>query len=219
MNPGVSDVTVVAVCRGDGPVLEAAIERVQGALASATRPWRFVFVDDGTQDGTFARLLEAARGEPRIGVLRQERPRGFGAAIRAGLARSAPKVLCATEVDEAFAIERLDDLVGDIEAGSDVSTSVGRSAEDAAGGSGTAGWAFAVRADRLDLRRGGRIAAAARVAVGEIAARARRAGLSVRGTHAVAPAADRPSIGLALRKLGIAVMSRGRRDGAPQRAA
>lgn len=217
MESCVSEVTVVAVCRGDGPVLEAAIDRVQAALRSKARRWRFVFVDDGTQDGTFARLLEAARGEPRIGVLRQHKPRGFGAALRVGLSRSRSTVVCAAEVDEAFSTERLDGLVRSIEAGSDVATTSG----PGLGQDDSAGWACAIRADRVDLRRGGRLAAAARIAIGEIAKRARRAGLSVQGAD---PDRDREAgpagLGGALRKLGIAVRSRSRRgDGAPQRAA
>lgn len=220
MENQVPKVTVVAVCLGDGPVLDGAVERVARALVGGRRDWRFVFVDDGTHDGTFARLLEAARGESRIGVLRQDRRRGFGSALRAGLARSTSPIVCAIEVDPGFCPERIEELVRRIEAGADVATTSAPGAGDAPGGS--SGFACAFRPDRIDLGRRLRLPAAARLAVPEIAIRARRAGLAVHGDDGVdAVVAGRSTgIGGQLRKLGIAMMSRGaRRDGVPQRAA
>lgn len=206
------DVTVVAVCRGDGPVLEAALDLARGALEGAARRWRFVFVDDGTQDGTFGRLLEAARGEPRIGVMRQDRPRGFGAALRAGLARSDARVLCAAEVGPDFSPERLVRLVRRIEdGGADVAT---------VGSTDASGWACALRTDRLRLGRTARLAAGARLAVQDIASRALRAGLRVDAAEVPGGGESVPAgLGVRLRKFGMAVMARGGRPGAPKRAA
>ena len=210
MKTPVSNVTVVAVCPGDGPALDAAMGRVRDALSNGEGAWRFVFVDDGTDDGTFARLLDAARGESRIGVMRQDRRRGFGAALRIGLARCASPIVCGVEVDEGFSPDRLADLVRRVEAGADVAT--GRAP----------GWACAFRAERIDLKRGRRLPGSARLAVEQIADRARRAGLALHGDEGFEAAGTGRGTGIGgqLRKFGIAIMSRGARSGgAPQRAA
>jgi glycosyltransferase involved in cell wall biosynthesis len=224
-----AEVTVVAVCRREGPALEAAIEGARSMLAGVGRRWRFVFVDDGTDDGTFGRLLDAARGEPRIGVLRQANRLGFGSALRGGIARSTTPIVCATDVDGGFSAETLADLVRCVEEGADLAMA----APLATPGNPTGepdGSACAMRADRGDILRGARFLLKSRTALAEMALRARRAGwvVSILGPGAASasfPAIDSPAatklaiVGDQLRKIGMALMFRGRSPRSSRQAA
>jgi dolichol-phosphate mannosyltransferase len=64
-----------------GPLYDA-LRSVTDGLADLD--WEFLFVDDGSTDGTLARLLALRRGDPRIRVLQLSRNFGSYAAIKAG---------------------------------------------------------------------------------------------------------------------------------------
>jgi glycosyltransferase involved in cell wall biosynthesis len=50
---------------------------------------RILFVDDGSTDGTADFIAEKIKNHPRLGLLRRERNRGKGAAVRAGVLQLA----------------------------------------------------------------------------------------------------------------------------------
>jgi glycosyltransferase involved in cell wall biosynthesis len=55
-------------------------------LDANVQDWELCFVDDGSTDGTGDSIQALADGDPRIRVLRHDRNRGMGAAIRTGYA-------------------------------------------------------------------------------------------------------------------------------------
>ena len=61
-----------------------------------------VVVDDGSSDRTAALTLEAARGEPRIRLVKHDRNRGLGASIRTGLSAARGEAVLYTDADLAF---------------------------------------------------------------------------------------------------------------------
>ena len=76
--PGLT--VVVPVLDEEGGVL-ATLDALEGALAGCRHAWEIIVVDDGSRDRTPALLA----GRDGIRVLRHERTRGYGAALKTGI--------------------------------------------------------------------------------------------------------------------------------------
>ena len=112
-------VTVIVPCYDEAegiPTLLAGLETL------APLGWEIVFVDDGSRDGTFATLLDAARSRPWMRVVRHGTNLGLGAALRTGFARARGPIVCTMDSDCTYLPERLPELVGLIEQGADIAT-------------------------------------------------------------------------------------------------
>lgn len=78
-----------------GPLLDAALP----ALERHACDWEVVLVDDGSTDGTAALAAAHAAREPRLRLVKHERNRGLGAAIRSGFAAAAKEWVLYTDCD------------------------------------------------------------------------------------------------------------------------
>lgn len=76
--------------------------------------------DDGSSDGTVALVEEAARGEPRIRLLRHERNRGKGAAIRTALAAAKGDYVLIQDADLEYEVDDYPALLGPLRDGARV---------------------------------------------------------------------------------------------------
>lgn len=65
--------------------LDALVARVTGVLAQLSERWEIVFIDDGSTDGTLAKLREVHARDPRIAAVSFSRNFGKELAIAAGL--------------------------------------------------------------------------------------------------------------------------------------
>src|SRR5581483_710096 len=75
---------------------EGAVDELHRRLVAALdgREWEAVFVDDGSTDGTFARLRALHDADPRVRAVRFKRNFGQHPAMHAGLARArAPRIV------------------------------------------------------------------------------------------------------------------------------
>jgi glycosyltransferase involved in cell wall biosynthesis len=77
-------------------------------------------VDDGSTDGTQALLDARASVDARLRVVRLERNRGKGAAVRAGVLAARGEYVLVTDVDLSTPLTELDKLVDAIRAGNDL---------------------------------------------------------------------------------------------------
>jgi len=69
------------------------------SLARLERPYEILVVDDGSTDGTHEKLLDLARGDPRLRVLRLRRNFGQTAAFSAGFDHARGEVVVTSDGD------------------------------------------------------------------------------------------------------------------------
>ncbi|MBN2581541.1 MAG: glycosyltransferase family 2 protein [Planctomycetes bacterium] len=98
---------------------ERTIDRaVDGVLAAPVEAEiELIVVDDASTDGSWQRIGERAAGEPRLKVLRHERNRGKGAALRTGIAAATGDVVLVQDADLEYDPADYGRLVAPIEAG------------------------------------------------------------------------------------------------------
>src|SRR5256714_8960036 len=91
--------------------LDPLIKEIFNVLAADPNFLELVLVDDGSHNGTAALALNYAEGEPRIRLLRHERNRGLGAAIRTGLEAAAGDLILYTDADLPFDFKLIPQLL------------------------------------------------------------------------------------------------------------
>ena len=96
--------------------------RTVAALEQDGRTFEILFVDDGSRDGTFARLERLHAADPRVRVVRFKRNFGQHPAMQAGLARARGEILVTMDGDLQNEPEDIPKLVRAVEAGSDVAS-------------------------------------------------------------------------------------------------
>ena len=79
-------ISIVLPAYNEEENISLAVERLGEVLVSEKIDWELIFVNDGSRDGTWERILEAAKGNPHITGIRFSRNFGKEAAIMAGLA-------------------------------------------------------------------------------------------------------------------------------------
>jgi glycosyltransferase involved in cell wall biosynthesis len=74
-------------------------DQLVAVLPELDRPWEIVFVDDGSKDGTAAKLDELAAKDERVKVIRFRRNFGQTAAMHAGLQYASGEVIVTLDGD------------------------------------------------------------------------------------------------------------------------
>ena len=77
---------------------EGSLNALQAELAAVTAggelgPFEFVFVDDGSRDGSWDKLTALAAGDPRVRAIRFRRNFGKAAALTAGFQAARGKTM------------------------------------------------------------------------------------------------------------------------------
>src|SRR5262245_5476164 len=90
--------------------------------AYGANDWHFLFVDDGSSDGTFAALLRAAQDENWIEVVRHPENLGLGAALRTGFDHARSPVVCTIDSDCTYPPEKLPELAALVDQGAHIVT-------------------------------------------------------------------------------------------------
>jgi dolichol-phosphate mannosyltransferase len=109
--PDAAPVTVIVPCFDEEAGLPSLLARLDAMRENGAEDWRFLFVDDGSTDGTWACLLRAARERRWMSVVRHAANRGLGAALRTGFRMARSPVVCTIDSDCTYPPERLPELV------------------------------------------------------------------------------------------------------------
>jgi glycosyltransferase involved in cell wall biosynthesis len=89
--------TVVVPAFNEEAGIAPTLAEIRGVLQGLGRPWELLVVDDGSTDAT----AELARGEGAE-VVRLPRNRGYGAALKAGIARAGFDLVVITDADGTY---------------------------------------------------------------------------------------------------------------------
>lgn len=93
------------------PQLAEQLTQLERALGAEFTISELLFVDDGSSDDT-ARLLAATfSGDSRFRILRHERNRGLGAAIRTALVAATADIFCTIDADGTYHAAQLAGLL------------------------------------------------------------------------------------------------------------
>jgi undecaprenyl-phosphate 4-deoxy-4-formamido-L-arabinose transferase len=117
--PGVS--VIVPIFEEEATV-EELYRRTVAALEQDGRSFELLFVDDGSRDGTFARLEQLHAADSRVRVVRFKRNFGQHPAMQAGLARARGEILVTMDGDLQNEPEDIPKLVRAVEAGAEVAS-------------------------------------------------------------------------------------------------
>jgi len=117
-------VTVIVPAYNEGAAFAGALTGLSDYLAmhrGGGYDFHFLIVDDGSEDDTYAIAMAFARWRPNVRVLRHERNRGLGAALRTAFAAVDTEVAVCVDADMSYAatvamelIEAIDSRNADI---------------------------------------------------------------------------------------------------------
>jgi glycosyltransferase involved in cell wall biosynthesis len=103
--------SLVLVARNAVADLAAVVAAWVAVLEARNRPYEILLIDDGSTDDT-AKLADAL---PRLRVLRHDTPRGFGAALRTGIAAAKHPLLATATCDRQYQPADLSKFLGEID--------------------------------------------------------------------------------------------------------
>src|SRR5262245_56657981 len=115
-------VTVAVPCYNEQAGLPSLLERLAALQHNGGRGWQVLFVDDGSADQTFARLLVSVRREPWAKVLRHPVNLGLGASLRTAFRYIELPIVSTIDSDCTYPPERLPELVALLEDGAEIAT-------------------------------------------------------------------------------------------------
>jgi dolichol-phosphate mannosyltransferase len=115
-------VTVIVPCYNEEDGLPALLTRLRRMRTNGASGWHFLFVDDGSTDDTFGRLLRAARDESWVEVVRHHENLGLGAALRTGFEHARSPVICTIDSDCTYPPEKLPELAALVDSGCEIVT-------------------------------------------------------------------------------------------------
>ncbi len=105
------NVSVVCPFYNEAEIIEEAIRRLLGRLASLEGDWELIVVNDGSTDGSAEIAQQLALEHPRLRVLGYRHNRGRGYALRTGIAAARGEVIVTTEIDLSWGEGIVRDLV------------------------------------------------------------------------------------------------------------
>jgi glycosyltransferase involved in cell wall biosynthesis len=118
----VPELSVIVTLRDKEASLEQLYRRAVAALAPLGRHFELIFVDDGSQDGTFAVLERLYAADSRMRAVRLKRSFGRHLAMHAGLTRAAGRIVVTIEAGQQSSPEEIPRLVAALAGGVDVAS-------------------------------------------------------------------------------------------------
>jgi glycosyltransferase involved in cell wall biosynthesis len=117
MNRSIS--VVVPVYRS-GPILPALCDRLSTVLSALTNDWEIILIDDASNDGTFDRMVELHRRDPRVKAIRFARNMGQHYATLHGLRRCVGNYVLTLDDDLQNPPEEIPRFIAKVDEGYDL---------------------------------------------------------------------------------------------------
>src|SRR5256885_13340217 len=117
---GKPDVSIVVTLLNEERTVDELYRRTVAALDG--RAFELLFVDDGSTDGTFARLEGLHAADARVRAVRFKRNFGQHPAMHAGLSRARGTIVVTMDGDLQNRPEDIPRLVAAVEGGADVAS-------------------------------------------------------------------------------------------------
>jgi glycosyltransferase involved in cell wall biosynthesis len=111
-------VTIVVPAYDEERGIEGVVRRLAGLELGA--PLEILVVDDGSTDGTAAVLSRLEDEGLGLRVVRHDRNRGYGAALKTGFARATHQVVVITDADGTYPEDRIRDLLDRVDDGAEM---------------------------------------------------------------------------------------------------
>jgi undecaprenyl-phosphate 4-deoxy-4-formamido-L-arabinose transferase len=127
------EVSVVVTVYNERASLAELHRRALAALEGAGFSFEFLYVDDGSADGSYDELVRLRAGDPRVRIVKLKRNAGQHPAMHAGLARARGEVIVTMDSDLQNPPEDIPRLVAAVEAGADVASGRRRARHDSWG--------------------------------------------------------------------------------------
>ena len=124
------DLSIVVPVYNEAPNAEALVAELRAAADNLPKSTQIVLVDDGSSDDTWARLADAAGGDPRFHLVRLMRNFGQTAALAAGIDQATGDVIVTMDGDLQNDPADIPRLLATIDAGYDVVTGWRRDRKD-----------------------------------------------------------------------------------------
>ncbi|MEA2473536.1 MAG: hypothetical protein QOE06_1451 [Thermoleophilaceae bacterium] len=109
--PALPGLTVILPSHNEEENVAAAVSAARSAARRYALRHEIVIVDDGSTDGTGAMAAMLARAAPGVRVVTHERNRGYGAAVRSGIAAATMPWILLTDGDLQFDLLELEAFV------------------------------------------------------------------------------------------------------------
>lgn len=111
-------VTIVVPVYNEEHGVQGVMERLSKVELGA--PVELLAVNDGSEDGTAAKLEELAAKLPNLRILTHRTNMGYGAALKTGFTKAKNKVVVITDADGTYPEDRIVDLLACIDDGAEM---------------------------------------------------------------------------------------------------
>jgi dolichol-phosphate mannosyltransferase len=114
-----TDISLVIPCFNEADNVETIAVELRPVVAQlrAERTVELIFVDDGSTDGTGDLLEALLRDDPAARVIRHDRNRGLGAALRTGFGQASGAIIVTTDSDATYPFSLIPSLLDRLEPG------------------------------------------------------------------------------------------------------
>jgi glycosyltransferase involved in cell wall biosynthesis len=102
-----TSLSIVLPCHDEEQNVAAAIHEAAAAAAATADAYEILVVDDGSADATRAIAAAASLRDPRVRLLVHDENRGYGAALRTGIAAARCDWILLTDADLQFDLSEL----------------------------------------------------------------------------------------------------------------